>query len=208
MFISFEGIDCSGKTTQAKLLVEKLQNTDHSVLFLREPGGTEISEQIRQILLNKNNLKMTQVTELLLFSASRSQLVTEVIKPALLKNTVVISDRFVDSTTAYQGFGRGLHHGGVKGINSVATTGVMPKRTFFIDITVQEMVERRRSTNQEIDRMEMSNEDFYNRVRDGYLQMAKEEPSRIMVIDGKQPIDTIHDIIWKEVDGMLPTHDR
>jgi dTMP kinase len=208
MFFSFEGIDCSGKTTQAKLLVEKLQEMNREILFLREPGGTEISEQIRQILLNKKNLKMTQISELLLFSASRAQLVSEVIKPALAKGTIVITDRFVDSTTAYQGFGRGLHHGGVKGINAIATNGLMPKRTFFIDITVNEMHERRQGSRQETDRMEMSNEDFYNRVRDGYHQIAKEEPSRFIVINGKQPIDAIHDIIWKEVDGLLPAIDQ
>ncbi len=206
MFISFEGIDCCGKTTQAKLLVEKLKNENRDVLFLREPGGTEISEQIRQILLNKKNLKMTQITELLLFSASRAQLVSEVIKPALIKNTVVITDRYVDSTTAYQGHGRGLHHGGVKGINAVATVGVMPKKTFFIDISVQEMYARRQSIHQEIDRMELGNEEFFNRVRDGYLEIAKGEPGRFVVIDGKQPIEAIHEEIWKVTDGMLPTH--
>lgn len=205
MFLSFEGIDCSGKTTQAKLLADKLKEMDRDTLFLREPGGTEISEQIRQILLNKKNLKMTQISELLLFSASRAQLVSEVIKPAIARGTIVITDRFVDSTTAYQGFGRGLHHGGVKGINSIATNGLMPKRTFFIDITVQEMYERRQGGRQETDRMEMSNEDFFNRVRDGYHQIAKEEPSRFIVINGKQPIDSIHEIIWKEVDGLLPS---
>lgn len=203
MFLSFEGIDCCGKTTQAKLLVEKLQGLNHTVLFMREPGGTEISEQIRQILLNKKNLKMTQITELLLFSASRAQLVTEVIKPSIAKGTIVISDRFVDSTTAYQGYGRGLHLGGVKSINSIATSGLMPKKTFFIDIPVQEMYTRRLASHQEIDRMEMSNEEFYNRVRDGYIELAKEESGRYVTIDGRQPIDAIHDVIWKEVDGML-----
>lgn len=206
MFISFEGIDGSGKSTQAKLLVKKLEEENRKVLFLREPGGTEISEQIRNILLNKKNLKMAQITELLLFSASRAQLVSEVIKPALLNTIVVISDRYVDSTTVYQGHGRGLHLGGIQGINSLATIGVMPKKTFFIDITVHEMHERRQSGYQEIDRMEMSNDDFYNRVRLGYLELAKEEPGRFVVIDGKQPIESIHNIIWTEVDGMLPTH--
>ncbi|MFA6456749.1 MAG: dTMP kinase [Bacteroidota bacterium] len=203
MFLSFEGIDCCGKTTQAKLLAEKLESLNHRTLFIREPGGTEISEQIRQILLNKKNLKMTQMTELLLFSASRAQLVSEVIKPALAKNQIVICDRFVDSTTAYQGYGRGLHHGGVKGINTVATSGVLPKKTFFIDISIHEMYARRQASHQEIDRMEMSNEEFYNRVREGYLELAKEEPGRFVVINGKQEVDLIHDIIWKEVDGML-----
>jgi dTMP kinase len=206
MFISFEGIDGSGKSTQAKLLMKKLQEENRTVLFLREPGGTEISEQIRNILLNKKNLKMTQIAELLLFAASRAQLVSEVIKPALLNNTVVITDRYVDSTTVYQGHGRGLHHGGIKGINSLATMGVMPKKTFFIDITVQEMIARRQANHQDIDRMEMSNDDFFNRVRQGYLDLAKEEPGRFVTIDGKESIETIHQQIWSVVDGMLPIH--
>ena len=206
MFISFEGIDGSGKSTQAKLLVKRLQDENHPVLFLREPGGTEISEQIRTILLNKKNLSMTQVTELLLFSASRAQLVSEVIKPALLNNTVVITDRFVDSTTVYQGYGRGLHHGGIKGINSLATMGVLPKKTFFIDITVQEMYARRQANHQEIDRMEMSNIEFFERVREGYMELAKEEPGRFVTIDGKESIETIHQQIWSIVNGILPTH--
>lgn len=205
MFISFEGIDGSGKTTQAKLLAERLQQMERSVLFLREPGGTEISEQIRAILLNKKNLKMTQIAELLLFSASRAQLVTEVIAPALAKGTVVITDRFADSTTAYQGFGRGLHLGGVASINSIATSGTLPRKTFFIDIPVQEMYSRRKASGQEIDRMEMSNTEFYERVREGYLTLAKQEPGRIVTIDGRQPIDAIHTIIWNEVEGVLQT---
>lgn len=205
MFISFEGIDGSGKTTQAKKLAARLEESGKKVLFLREPGGTEISEQIRQILLNKKNLKMTQISELLLFSASRAQLVTEVIKPALAAGTIVITDRFVDSTTAYQGSGRGLHIGGVKSINALATSGLMPRRTFFIDIPVTEMYERRRSSGQEIDRMEMSNEEFYQRVREGYKQIAADEPGRFISIDGRQSIDEIHTIIWNEVDGLLHT---
>ncbi len=204
MFISFEGIDCCGKTTQVKLLIEKLQSQNRHVVLLREPGGTVISERIREILLDKKNSKMIQITELLLFSAGRAQLVSEVIKPALLQNKIVICDRYVDSTTAYQGYGRGLTLGAVKTINRVATTDVMPKKTFFIDITVQEMHERRRAKNHEIDRMELSNEEFFHRVRNGYLELAKEEPDRFIVIDGKQPIETIHEEIWKTVEYLLP----
>ena len=205
MFISFEGIDCCGKTTQAKLLIEKLQSQGHHVLFLREPGGTTISEKIRDILLDKKNLKMIQVTELFLFSASRAQLVTEVIKPALQQNKIVISDRYVDSTTAYQGYGRGLTIGAVKTINRVATTDVMPKKTFFLDITVQEMLSRRKASNADTDRMELSGEEFFNRVRNGYHTLAKEEPERFVVINAKQPIETVHEQIWKIVDEMLPS---
>ena len=204
MFISFEGIDCCGKTTQAKLLIEKLQSHNHNVLFLREPGGTTISEKIREILLDKKNLKMIQVTELFLFSASRAQLVTEVIKPALLQNKIVICDRYVDSTTVYQGYGRGLTIGAVKTINRVATTDVMPKKTFFLDITVQEMLTRRRASNADTDRMELSGEEFFNRVRNGYHTLAKEEPERFVVINAKQTIETVHEEIWKTVRDMLP----
>ncbi len=207
MFISFEGIDCCGKTTQAKLLIEKLQSHSQNVLFLREPGGTTISEKIREILLDKKNLKMIQVSELFLFSASRAQLVTEVIKPALLQSKIVICDRYVDSTTAYQGYGRGLTIGAVKTINRVATTDVMPKKTFFLDITVQEMLSRRTASKADTDRMEMSGEEFFNRVRSGYHALAKEEPERFVVINAKQPIETVHEQVWKTVEEMLPTRE-
>ncbi|MFA6541973.1 MAG: dTMP kinase, partial [Bacteroidota bacterium] len=184
MFFTFEGIDCCGKTTQVKLLVETLKSRNLDFLLLREPGGTVISERIREILLDKKNHSMTQISELLLFSASRAQLVNEVIKPSLSKNTIVICDRYVDSTTAYQGFGRGLPLGAVKTINRVATMDVMPKKTFFLDISLQEMHTRRNGNREEIDRMEMGTEEFYHRVRDGYLEMAKSEPNRFITIDG------------------------
>lgn len=205
MFISFEGIDCCGKTTQIKLLTEKLQQFHQNFIVLREPGGTEISEHIRSILLDKKHLNMTQITELMLFSASRAQLVTEVIKPAILHNKLVICDRYVDSTTVYQGYGRGLNIGAVKTINTVATLGVMPKKTFFIDITIREMNDRRQSSNEEKDRMELGNSEFFHRVRDGYLKLTQEEPDRFIVIDGKESVETIHDQIWKNITDLLPT---
>jgi dTMP kinase len=208
MFITFEGIDCCGKTTQVKLLVERLQSQNRKFLLLREPGGTMISERIRDILLDKNNLSMTQISELLLFSASRSQLVSEVIKPALSENKIVICDRYVDSTTAYQGFGRGLPLGAVKTINRVATTDVMPRITFFLDISIQEMHARRSGKRQEIDRMEMETEEFYIRVRKGYLDLAKEEPKRFMTIDGKQSVDVIREIIWKSLENLFPVDEN
>lgn len=203
MFISFEGIDCCGKTTQVTLLVEKLRSVDRQHLLLREPGGTPISEKIRTILLDKKNSAMTQMTELLLFSASRVQLVNEVIKPALADRTIVICDRYVDSTTAYQGYGRGLLLGAVKTINRVATMDVMPKKTFFIDITVQEMYDRRNAGKHETDRMELSNEEFFTRVRNGYHELAKEEPDRFVVINGKQSMMEIHEEIWNIVSPLL-----
>jgi dTMP kinase len=203
MFISFEGIDCCGKTTQVTLLLEKFNAVNREHLLLREPGGTSISEKIRSILLDKKNLNMTQMTELLLFSASRVQLVNEVIKPALADQKIVICDRYVDSTTAYQGYGRGLLLGAVKTINRVATMDVMPKKTFFIDITVQEMVERRKASAHETDRMELSNEEFFSRVRNGYHELAKEEPNRFVVINGKQTMMEIHEEIWNVVSQLI-----
>ncbi len=203
MFISFEGIDCCGKTTQVTLLLEKLQSVNRQYLLLREPGGTSISEKIRSILLDKKNMNMTQMTELLLFSASRVQLVNEIIKPALADRKIVICDRYVDSTTAYQGYGRGLLLGAVKTINRVATMDVMPKKTFFIDITVQEMVERRKASQHETDRMELSNEEFFSKVRKGYHELAKEEPDRFVVINGKQTMMEIHEEVWNIVSQLI-----
>lgn len=203
MFISFEGIDCCGKSTQVTLLIEKLQSIHRDHLLLREPGGTSISEKIRSILLDKKNLNMTQISELMLFSASRAQLVNEVIKPALLERRIVICDRYVDSTTAYQGFGRGLPLGAVKTINRVVTMDVMPKKTFFIDITVQEMIDRRKASKLEVDRMELANNDFFERVRKGYHELAKEEPDRFVVINGKQTIMEIHEEVWGVVNSLI-----
>jgi len=204
MFISFEGIDGSGKTTQAKLLAEKLRAHNYVVEFLREPGGTEISERIRDILLDKKHLGMSQITELFLFSAARAQLISQVIKPALLDSKVVICDRYVDSTTAYQGYGRGLRLGAVKTINSVATYGLMPELTFLIDVPVDTIFERRMKSGLAIDRMESGGREFYEKVRQGYLEMAKEEPKRIVLIDGVLPVEEVQNEVWKTIALRLP----
>jgi dTMP kinase len=204
MLITFEGIDCCGKTTQVKLLNEKLTSRRFDVIVLREPGGTPVSERIREILLDKNNVSMIQITELFLFSASRAQLVSEVIKPALADKKIVLCDRYVDSTTVYQGYGRGLTLGAVKTINRVATMDVVPTKTFFIDITVEEMHERRRDKRKSIDRMEMGTEEFYGRVRKGYYELVREDPHRFVTIDGKRSIEEIHSLIWTDVQKLLP----
>ena len=204
MFISFEGLDGSGKTTQATLLAEKLRNQNYIVEFFREPGGTEISERIREILLDKKNLGMSQITELFLFSAARAQLVSQVIKPALLDLKIVICDRYVDSTTAYQGFGRGLRIGAVKTINAVATFGLLPEMTFLIDVPIDEIIERRHRSGMAIDRMESGGREFYEKVRQGYLELAKEEPKRVLLIDGSLPVDVVQNEIWKSLAARLP----
>jgi dTMP kinase len=204
MFISFEGLDGSGKTTQAKLLAEKLRSQNYVVEFFREPGGTEISERIREILLDKKNLGMTQITELFLFSAARAQLVGQVIKPALLDSKIVICDRYVDSTTAYQGFGRGLRLGAVKTINTVATFGLLPDLTFLIDVPIDEIIERRHTSGVAIDRMESGGREFYEKVRQGYLELVKEEPKRVVLVDGSRHIQAVQDEIWKILSAHLP----
>lgn len=198
MFISFEGIDFCGKSTQIKLLEEYLLSKNKIVKVIREPGGTLISEKIRDILLDKNNDKMVMETEILLFSASRSQLVRERIRPYLEKGYFVISDRFHDSSTAYQGYGRGLSVDAIKNIHKIAIGETVPDITFLIDIPVEAAHQRKSLKTGELDRIEMSDIDFYNRVRNGYLQIAKEE-KRFRVIDGNRNVDIIHKEIIKEI---------
>jgi dTMP kinase len=203
MFITFEGLDFSGKSTQATILVEKLRSTHAVVHFLREPGGTEISERIREILLDKKNLHMDDAAELLLFSAARSQLVKEVIVPALQRGEIVVCDRYYDSTTAYQGYGRELPLDAVKSINRLATEGEDPDLTFFIDIPVDEIERRKKKAGMKFDRMESSGKAFYTRVRNGYHEMARRETQRFVIIDGTKDVDGIAGHIWKVVEKKL-----
>ncbi|MGD8779834.1 MAG: dTMP kinase [Ignavibacteria bacterium] len=196
MFITFEGIDFSGKSTQVKLLSEYLQKENKNVKVLREPGGTFVSEKIREILLTKDEIHMSDAAELLLFSAARSQLVREVILPALEKNYYVISDRFHDSTIAYQAYGRGLDIEFTIQLQKFAINNALPDITFFIDIPIEEIVNRRHKF--ELDRIERSNGDFYRKVREGYLKLYKSE-ERYIKIDGTKTIEEIHKIIVKEI---------
>jgi dTMP kinase len=202
MFITFEGLDYSGKSTQVQLLADRLTVQDHRVLVLREPGGTDIGEKIRKMLLDKNNDGMTEASELFLFSASRSQLIQEVVRPALEAGMVVICDRYYDSTTAYQGFGRGIPLDVIHAINRYATSGLVPDMTFFLDIPIREIEKRMHSAKSNKDRMESSGMEFYERARDGFLQIAKTE-SRYCVINGLQPIDDLHELIWQHVTEAL-----
>jgi len=192
MFISFEGIDFCGKSTQIKLLQQYLEQQGENVVLLREPGGTEISEKIRDILLDKKNLHLCTESEILLFSASRAQLVREVINPSLQKGFYVLSDRFHDSTTAYQGFGRGISLEIVERVNSLAIGSTIPQITFFIDIPTEEAKRRKQQiASLELDRIEISKIDFYERVRKGYFYLAEKE-KRIKIINGLKQIDEIH----------------
>lgn len=199
MFISFEGIDFCGKSTQVELLKEFLLSKNKKVKVIREPGGTEISEKIRDILLDKKNNAMVMETELLLFSASRAQLVREVIRPYLSMNYYVISDRFHDSSTAYQGYGRGLSIDSILKIHNVAIGTTIPDLTFFVDISTSVALQRKqKKLNDELDRIELSDDEFYNKVRNGYIELAKKE-SRFKIINGTESIDEIHKKIIYEI---------
>jgi len=195
MFLTFEGIDFCGKSTQARLLAERLEK-DHVVRLIREPGGTRISERLREILLDKRHLELTNVAELFLFSASRAQLVAEVIRPAIERGEQVICDRYYDSTTAYQGFGRGIDMAAISQINALAAGGTDPDLTFVIDIPVEEIERRKQSAGLAFDRMETSGQQFYGRVRAGYQNMAR-TLKRMVLVDGTQPVQEIHQEIWR-----------
>ncbi|MCW8806425.1 MAG: dTMP kinase [Ignavibacteriaceae bacterium] len=200
MFISFEGIDFSGKSTQIELLKDYLVDHNKKVEILREPGGTEISEKVRRILLDNKNEEMFAEAELLLFSASRAQLLREKIQPYLEKGIYVISDRFHDSSTAYQGYGRGIQLEVVKMVHELAIGDTIPDVTFFIDIPVGIANERRKKKSKlKLDRIEVADIEFYNRVRSGYLEIARQE-ERFKVIDGTQTIETIQNQIISELE--------
>ncbi len=200
MFITFEGIDCCGKSTQAHLLAEALRQTGREVILLREPGDTRLSEHIRDIVLNKEYSEMNERTELLLFAASRAQLVGEVILPALEADKVVICDRFHDSTVAYQGYGRGLPLEDIDHINRIATQDVIPDMTFFIDISPEIAFERCQERVAQIrDRMEESGVRFYERVINGYMTIAHQDSGRFYVVNGSNGIDDVQHTIWRLV---------
>lgn len=205
MFITFEGIDFSGKTTQITALTERLQTQGDEVVLVREPGGTAISEHIRALLLDPLHDDMDAVTEFLLFSSSRSQLVRDVILPAVQNDKHVIADRFFDSSTAYQGFGRGLDIDDILHVHHLATHGLSPDITFFIDITVEESLKRRELLGREIDRMERADTAFFERVRSGYLQLLERNPHRFIRIDGMNEATQIAEHIWNEVQQRLAT---
>lgn len=195
-FITFEGPEGSGKSTQIDLLAEYLQNCGQPVYFTREPGGTPIGDQIRDVLHNVDNTEMQAVTEILLYSASRAQLVAEIIKPRLAQGIVVISDRYADSTYAYQGYGRGLDMATLQQITAFATQNLTPNLTIYFDLPVETGLQRKLKANQagegEFNRMDQLTVEFYNRVRDGYLRMAQAEPDRWLIIDARQSIEDTH----------------
>jgi dTMP kinase len=199
-FITLEGIEGSGKTTQAALLRDFLTSKGHDVVITREPGGSPIAEKIREILLDPRNLKMVPLAELFLYEASRTQHVAEVIRPALEAGRWVLCDRFFDASTAYQGNARGLGMKMVAELNLVATSGLVPDLTLVLDLPVEVGLKRLARSP---DRIESETLDFHERVRQGYLEMAEGDPSRIKVVDASGTIDDIHVRIRGTVESWL-----
>jgi len=199
--ISFEGSEGSGKSTQIARLAAHIQQTGREVVTTREPGGTEIGEQIRNIIVhNSKGEEMCAETELLLFTAARAQLVREVIAPALTRGCIVLSDRFLDSSTVYQGIARNLAADPVSQINRFAVGNVMPDITVVIDVPTSVSLARLKQRASDLpDRMERENVDFYKKVREGYLVLAKGMPERFVVIDGTKAEDVIARQIWAQV---------
>jgi dTMP kinase len=197
MLISFEGLDGCGKTTQIAILTERLRASGRSVIVVREPGGTPLSEDVRRLLLDQR-LSIAPFAELLLFSAARAQLVVDVVRPALERGDVVICDRFFDSTTAYQGAGRRVApFSWIDAFNRQVTGGVVPVRTYLLDIDPEIAYERRAGRAE--DRMESSGKDFFERVRKGYLSIWRADPQRVVRLDAAHPAEEIHDIIWADL---------
>jgi len=194
MFITFEGIDGSGKSTQIQLLKEMLEKRNHVVTTLREPGGNILSEQIRQLLLDSRE-QVYPRCELLLFTAARAQLVSSVIRPALEAGKIVICDRYIDSSVAYQGYGRGLSIESIESINDFATAGLIPDITFIFDLSVDDAAKRagfRSNDNQtKPDRMERSGDAFFERTKEGYIEIAKKSDRNIFIINANDAMNDI-----------------
>ncbi|MBV9129701.1 MAG: dTMP kinase [Verrucomicrobia bacterium] len=207
LFVTFEGGEACGKSTQVRRLVNRLEKRGRTVLAVHEPGFTEIGSAIRQLLLHARAADaMWSETELLLFAASRAQLVRETIRPALEQGLIVVSDRFYDSTTVYQGIGRGLDLTFIKVLNEFVAGGCKPCRTFLLDLGVaisrMRQLRRVRPAGQQ-DRMEWLSDEFFERVRRGYLEIARAEPERVKIIDASGSEDQVEERIWTEIDGVL-----
>ena len=204
-FITFEGSEGSGKSTQADRLAARLQRCGVPHVLTREPGGTPIGESIRDLLqFAPHNSNMTPETELLLFEASRSQLVREVIKPALERGMCVIADRFSDSTTVYQGAARQLDHEMIERVNAFAVADCVPDITFVLDVDAATAESRMQSEPRKADRMEQQSAEFYERVREGYRELAAGEPKRIVMVDGSGDVDKIEKQIWETLSSRFP----
>lgn len=202
VFITFEGVDGSGKSTQLRLLLEYLTERGVPHLFTREPGGTPIAEQIREVLLSPRNRGMSVITEALLFAASRAEHVSRTIRPALEEGRVVICDRFVDSSLVYQGVAGGLPLEFLEQINQMATGALRPHRTIVLDLPPESAIARRKAS--EADRIEEKALEYHELVRQGYLDLARAEPRRVKVVDASRSVEEVQAEIRALVDEVLP----
>ena len=202
IFISIEGLDGCGKSTQVSMLSKWLEEMGRSVLSIREPGGCPISEKIRDILLDKSHVEMDPKTELLLYFAARSQLISEMIKPALSEGKAIIADRFGWATFAYQGYGRQMDLNEIGDLQKIACQSIWPMHSFLLDIPI-DVMKKRLGRPEKLDRMELSGDDFFNRTRAGYLKIAGENQSQFTVLDGNEDIDSIFEKITKKVSIIL-----
>jgi dTMP kinase len=202
LFITFEGGEGCGKSTQSRLLYRRLQKLARPSLLIHEPGITALGKKVARLLKWSQNINISPLAELLLFNVSRAQLVTEVIKPNMVKGVIVICDRYADSTTAYQGYGRGLDLSQVKAANALGMQGLVPSLTILLDMPVETGLARNKEKKP--DRFEAENLSFHQRVREGYLKLAKAEPRRWLVIDAAKSKQEIAGIIWQKVSNLLP----
>jgi dTMP kinase len=201
LFITFEGGEGCGKSTQSRLLLKKLEQQNVPVVLTHEPGGTALGNELRKILKRKRGSSISPQAELFLLAASRAQLVAEVIRPALEEGKVVLCDRFTHSTMVYQGYGRGLDFTAIKMVNNMATRYLNPDLIILLDISPEQGLARKQSLK---DRFELEDLSFHRRVREGYLKMAAAEPDRWLVIDASLPKAKIAEIIWDRVSQLLP----
>lgn len=215
VFITFEGPEGSGKSTQARLLYERLQAEGYPVILTREPGGTRIGEMIRRILVDLRHTEMAPTTETLLFSAARAQLVSELVRPYLNTGGIVLCDRYADSTFAYQGYGLGRDLDELYAITTVATGGLMPDLTFYLDLDVEEGLVRKRAQRERMDspgaqivnpewnRLDARDLAYHQRVAAGFAELIRRDPGRWRQLSAKQPVDALAGQIYHEVEPLL-----
>jgi len=199
LFITFEGADGCGKTTQLKLLKEYLESNGYDVLVTREPGGKGLGEKVREILLNFDG-EVSNRCESFLFLADRAQNIDIIVNPAIEQGKIVLCDRHTDSTVAYQGYGRGLNIDEINMLNNLATNGKKPDLTLVFDVDIETSMKR---VGTEKDRMESSGDEFFNRVRNGYIELSKQEPERIKLIDSTQSIEDVHKKVLEVIKTKL-----
>jgi dTMP kinase len=206
LFITFEGPDGCGKSTQCQLLAEYLQSLGHHLLLTREPGGTAISQQVRQVIMDMKNKSMFPATEFLLFSAARAQLVREKIIPHLKAGGVVVADRFADSSLAYQGFGHGIPLETIRVITGFATDSLVPDLTLLLDMDPKRGLQRRTANQAEWNRLDDYDLAFHQRAREGFLQLAKAEPRRWRVLNADQPVEQLQAEVRQIVGDFIHAH--